>query len=219
QALDLHMRLRAWRRQEESLQATLDQLADGVVLLDAASRVLFCNRAATELVAQRDGLEIVAGELLPRASWAAGDLGRAVARALQTRAGEPVDADGEILAPRADGRPALILAVRPLPQADSMTDDLYADAPQPAVAVFIQDPARGAATAARILRDVFKLTPAETRLAVALYRGLTLKSYAADHDISINTVRSHLARAMRKTDTRRQADLIRLINTIDLPAR
>ena len=219
QALDLHMRLRAWRRQEESLQATLDQLADGVVLLDTASRVLFCNRAATELVAQRDGLEIVAGELLPRASWAAGDLGRAVARALQTRAGEPVDADGEILAPRADGRPALILAVRPLPQADSMTADLYAEAPQPAVAVFIQDPARGTASAARILRTVFNLTPAETRLAIALYRGVTLRAYAADHDISINTARSHLARAMRKTNTGRQADLIRLINTIDLPAR
>ncbi len=219
QALDLQMRLRAWRRQEDSLQATLDQLADGVVLLDADARVLFCNHAAARLVAQRDALEIVAGELLPRASWAARDLGRAVARALQTRAGEPTSAGDEVLAPRADGRPALILAVRPLPHADRLSADLYADAQRPAVAVFVQDPARGAASAARILRNVFKLTRAETRLAIALYRGDTLRTYATEHDISVNTARSHLARAMRKTNTGRQADLIRLINTIDLPAR
>ena len=84
--------------------------------------------------------------------------------------------------------------------------------------MFIQDPARVAASATRILRDVFKLTPAETRLAVALYRGATLKSHAADNGISVHTARSHLARAMRKTNTSRQADLVRLINTIDLPA-
>ncbi len=217
-ALDLHMRLRARHRQVESLQATLDRLADGVVLLDGAARVLFCNRAAAGLLARRDGVEIVAGELLPRASWAARDLGRAVAGALRTRAGEPSASGADVLAPRADGRPALILAVRPLPHADSLTADPYADAGQPAVAVFIQDPARVAASATRILRDVFKLTPAETRLAIALYRGATLKSYAADNGISVHTARSHLARAMRKTNTSRQADLVRLINTIDLPA-
>lgn len=219
QALDLHMRLRSRNRQQQSLQATLDQLADGVVLLDAAARVLFCNDAAAKLLSNRDGLDIRAGELLPRASWAARDLGRAIHRALKAHAGDPAEAGGDVLVPRADDRPSLILAIRPLPFADGLTADLYAEARQPAVAVFIQDPGRAAASAARILSGIFKLTPAETRLALALYRGQTLKRYAADNEISINTARSHLARAMRKTNTSRQAELIRLINTIDLPAR
>ena len=113
----------------------------------------------------------------------------------------------------------MILAVRPLPRSEATADRLYVGGSWPAVAIFVQDPADAAPTVARILADVFKLTPAEIRLSVALYRGTTLKRYAADHDISVNTARSHLARAMRKTGTHRQIELIRLINTIDLPAR
>lgn len=219
QALDLHVRLRAQTSRAGALETTLDQLAAGVVLLDARGRVLFCNRAAANLLAKGDGLTVDEGALRPSAGWAARELGRAIERALRTRSGDDAEAGGDLLAPRADGQPALILAVRPLPRTEATADLLYVEGSWPAIAVFIQDPAGAAPTVARILADVFKLTPAEIRLALALYRGTTLKRYAADHDISVNTVRSHLARAMRKTGTHRQAELIRLISTIDLPAR
>ncbi|MBX9588699.1 MAG: helix-turn-helix transcriptional regulator [Hyphomonadaceae bacterium] len=58
------------------------------------------------------------------------------------------------------------------------------------------------------LRDAFKLTPAEAKLAAALMEGLSLESYARDRDVAINTVRNQLQSLFEKTRTHRQGELI-----------
>lgn len=61
----------------------------------------------------------------------------------------------------------------------------------------------------------FGLTPAETRLAKALKDGSTLREAAQLNKISYETARGHLRSIFWKTDSRRQADLIRLILSFD----
>jgi len=55
------------------------------------------------------------------------------------------------------------------------------------------------------------LSPAEARLAAALSRGSSLADYAEAASLSINTVRWTLKRVFVKTDTHRQAELVRLL--------
>ncbi len=60
----------------------------------------------------------------------------------------------------------------------------------------------------------FALTQAEIRLCHALMDGFTLKDYSLNWSITITTVRSQLSSIFSKTSTRRQVDLLRLINLL-----
>jgi DNA-binding CsgD family transcriptional regulator len=64
------------------------------------------------------------------------------------------------------------------------------------------------------LRDAFSLTRSEAELALALIGGRTLRTIAETSGRSFNTVRSHLARLMEKTGTRKQVDLVRLLDDV-----
>lgn len=63
-----------------------------------------------------------------------------------------------------------------------------------------------------ILCRVFRLTPAERKLAVALFEGNSLKEVAEDNKLSLQTVRNQLRAIFLKTDTKRQAELISLLS-------
>jgi DNA-binding CsgD family transcriptional regulator len=55
------------------------------------------------------------------------------------------------------------------------------------------------------------MTGAEAALAAALANGSRLAEHASRRGVSISTVRTQLKKCFRKTATRRQVELIRLI--------
>jgi DNA-binding CsgD family transcriptional regulator len=55
------------------------------------------------------------------------------------------------------------------------------------------------------------LTPAETRLAIALFKGQSVEAYAKEAGISINTARWHVKQIYAKTGVKRQTELIRML--------
>jgi DNA-binding CsgD family transcriptional regulator len=57
----------------------------------------------------------------------------------------------------------------------------------------------------------YGLTPSETRLALALLEGQSLRAAAAATAISYQTARSQLKQIFAKTGTRRQAELVRAL--------
>jgi DNA-binding CsgD family transcriptional regulator len=61
------------------------------------------------------------------------------------------------------------------------------------------------------LRELFLLTRAEARLACQLASGATLEQAAKAARVSVNTVRTHLARVFGKTGTCRQSQLVTLV--------
>lgn len=63
------------------------------------------------------------------------------------------------------------------------------------------------------MRRVYRLTPAEADLAVALVAGTTITAYADEDRISVQTARGYLKSTLRKTETHRQTDLVRLLLT------
>jgi DNA-binding CsgD family transcriptional regulator len=70
---------------------------------------------------------------------------------------------------------------------------------------------------ARQLADLFGLTGTEAALAADLLAGQELREIAARRGRSINTVRTHLARVMAKTDVNRQSELMRLLTSLPRP--
>jgi len=63
------------------------------------------------------------------------------------------------------------------------------------------------------LRIAYSLTPAESELLGLLASGHCLSDAAKARGVSLNTVRSQLKQVFAKTDTSRQAALIRLVLT------
>jgi DNA-binding CsgD family transcriptional regulator len=55
------------------------------------------------------------------------------------------------------------------------------------------------------------LTPAETRLAIALFKGQSVEAFAKEAGISINTARWYVRQIYAKTGVKRQTELIQLL--------
>lgn len=76
------------------------------------------------------------------------------------------------------------------------------------------DQSRAPSTA--LMRSLFDMTVAETRIAKGLMKGQTLKEIAGEGNVSIATVRSQLASVLEKTGCGRQAELVGLLANIAL---
>jgi type 1 glutamine amidotransferase len=79
------------------------------------------------------------------------------------------------------------------------------------VAVLVVDLSRLPPSTYRVIRRAFHLTPAEARLAVCLAEGRRLGDAAEHLAVSRNTAKTQLASIMLKTQTRGQAQLVRVL--------
>jgi DNA-binding CsgD family transcriptional regulator len=109
---------------------------------------------------------------------------------------------------RGRGKPDLSLAVGPLSAISPWRDD------GPAAFILVTEPNGASARSSRLLQQIFGLSAAEVRVAQRLMLGETPEEAAASLGIKISTLRWHLASLYRKTDTRRQAELVRLLLTL-----
>jgi len=77
--------------------------------------------------------------------------------------------------------------------------------------VLIIDPEDEPEPAAALLRRLYHLTEAEAEVALHVMHGADLKQISEELSISLTTVRTHLQHVFDKTDTHRQAELVRLL--------
>lgn len=201
--LSLHMQDTA-ERGAAALE-TLEHLALGVVLVDRDGRPVHLNRSAEVLVGAEDGLSLVGRKLH---AWLDADT-RALRRALLDAAGRgSPERGGELLIRRPSGLRSIVALVVPL-----RPEGLFPGSTAPAAALFLADPERAPEGLLALLGRLYGLTPAEARVALEVARGGGLTEVAAALDVSINTVRTQLAHVFAKTETRRQADLARLLSS------
>ncbi|WP_233890123.1 helix-turn-helix transcriptional regulator [Paraburkholderia flagellata] len=85
-----------------------------------------------------------------------------------------------------------------------------------AAVVLVIDPEAEEASVSEVLQALYGLTPAETRVAVTIGRGQGLIATADELGVCLSTARTHLRQVFVKTDTRRQAELVRLLDRITL---
>jgi len=79
-----------------------------------------------------------------------------------------------------------------------------------AAIVFVSDPDAQPRSLNGALRRLYGLTHAEARVAERLCCGESLEEISDDTATSLNTVRTHVKRALMKTGTTRQAQLVAL---------
>jgi DNA-binding CsgD family transcriptional regulator len=208
-ALEIQATVTALKAQWQAAMDSFDKLGVGVVILDGDQRPLGMNQYARELVAQRGSKPLEAltpimfnGEQGATAMRACGLLGAAD----ELLDGNGFDRGAVVEAREASNARPIIATARRL---DNAPHDGSRSAP--ASVIFLSDPERKATFDAETMRRLYGLTRAEANIAVMLAEGRHLDQAADLLDISINTARTHLKRVLEKTNTTRQADLVRLL--------
>jgi DNA-binding CsgD family transcriptional regulator len=80
-----------------------------------------------------------------------------------------------------------------------------------AAAVFVDRATFEAPSSSDVIRRAYQLTSAEVRVLFAVVDFGGVPDVAAALGIANSTVKTHLGRLFMKTDTRRQADLVKLV--------
>jgi len=83
--------------------------------------------------------------------------------------------------------------------------------------VFLRQTAPSTVALVNSLRQLFRLSPAEASIAIALATGADLQEIAEERSVKLNTLRSQIASIMAKTNTRRQAELVALVARLESP--
>jgi len=89
----------------------------------------------------------------------------------------------------------------------------------PCVSVLVTDPEAAPLGKASLLRRLYGVSESEARLAERLALGDTPAQAAASLGIKTSTARTQLISLFRKTETSRQAELIRVMASVFLPPR
>jgi DNA-binding CsgD family transcriptional regulator len=213
-ARDLH-EVRASReastgRSSEILAASLkalDLLDIGMAVTNSSRQLLFANQTAEHVLVTGDGVEVTANGVVDTLTKACkpslGELMRGVIQAAVSGVSEPKDA---ILAvERRDGAKPFMLLIRSVIEPLSRLD-----ASDPAVLIFLFDSSGPVRATESGLRQLYKLTASEARIASLLMEGKTLDDCCDDLDIRPSTARMHLGNLFAKTGVQRQGQLISL---------
>jgi DNA-binding CsgD family transcriptional regulator/PAS domain-containing protein len=206
-AFSLHLHIADLKGRSGGMEAALDAIRMGVMLLDARGEILAMNRSATSITAQGNGLIVTREGLRAESRFESARLVKAIREAVTTSEGKGLNAAGSILVSRRKGASLQVLIT---PSGDSPIDV----ARRVCAIIFINDPEQRVRTPNNILRALFGLTPAECRVAFLIGDGRSPREVAQMLGISMNTLKSHTASVYAKTSTSRQSQLVRLLSTL-----
>ncbi len=183
----------------------LDRSPAAAFFLDGRKRIVFCNLRAEALRSKEDGIQLRANGIGLLHKQDDDRLQALIAQALSPKT-SPTSLNTAMRAERPSGKRPYIILVAPVRGAYPVLSLI-----RPAVSVVIIDPDHEASLPGGRLREVFGLTEAEARLAALLATGAELREAAQKLGITYGTGRTRLAQIFQKTDTRRQAALVRLL--------
>jgi DNA-binding CsgD family transcriptional regulator/PAS domain-containing protein len=194
--------------QEEYIPARriLDSIPYPIVVVDDTLGISLRNAPALKLLARKDEVYEVEGTLVFRNHDVPPQLLAALEEVRNSVLVDPLERK-VVKVPRAKGLPLLLFvsAVRP---------EVAMQAMGPALRwmVVVHDPEEPLPVIDPFLvGECFGLSPAESRVAVALARGYTIKEIAQRHRTSVNTVRTQVKNVLDKTRADRQVELVRLV--------
>lgn len=205
----LWQRTRSQNRAAAGFRGALDSLEIGVMLVDRGSKIIFANKSATAILAATEPLRRIGD------GFTASDLRQAVP--LQVALSHAIADNTDDATNAEDGRRASVVALRSqrlgrslvlsvVPAEQKATEHFDA-----AAIVYIVDPKLDTTKQLQPVCALFGLSPVETRLVCLLTAGQTLQDAAIAMRIKDQTARSYLKQIFSKTDTRRQADLVRVM--------
>jgi DNA-binding CsgD family transcriptional regulator len=178
------------------MAAACDFLPMALFAVDDNGQILFCNRRARRHLEVGSGIRESHGRLRCEFSEDSSRLTEALRRALVVH---DTAAPIVVTARRGSGSRRFELLLEPVPS-------------ERAVVVFASTTEEPLGFNQALARQLYGLSERESEVASAVVAGLTLEETAESLQVEKETVRSHLKRVFSKTETSRQAELVRLLS-------
>ena len=206
-AYRLYRHMGGEQQERTALAGVMDRLPIGLVLLDRELRPVVTNRSADRILALDDGISL--GPDGPRAANPRDDaVMREILSEFVAGTRSATDRESVMAISRPSGKRAFPLLIGML--ADAAAGEVAEDA---VISLIFGDPETGQGITPAALGSAYDLTPAESELVGMLAEGYCLAEAAEKRGVSVNTARTQLKHVFAKTDTNRQAKLIRLVLT------
>jgi len=200
----------------EALGASLAQLIEnrrvGIIQLDRRGRILDANDRARRILLTRDGLRDDAGALVAEHQGENEGLQRQLGAALPSFGAH--GSGGSMKVTRRKSRSPLVLEIHPVRETgtDRRTRPVR-------TLVLVIDPTARPRVDPDLTSRLLSLTPAESRVAVAVAAGQTSADIAHSLGCAESTVKTHLKRIYRKHGIRKQTELVRLVLSVEILGR
>jgi DNA-binding CsgD family transcriptional regulator len=185
------------------LEAALNGVSCGVLCLDAKGKLVFANTAAQALLYRKDGLDTIKSKLVATRRDESLKVEQAVTLAIATSGLNGTSSGTTIFVSRRN-QPPLELEISPVRLPNGTFQNV-------AAIVFIRAPLQSRRPTRESLTLRFGLSPAETRVALLLSEGHSLRQISEMLGVSFHTVRSQTKSIFGKTDVRRQSELVRIL--------
>jgi DNA-binding CsgD family transcriptional regulator/PAS domain-containing protein len=192
-------------------RSLMDKISSGILILAEDGRLVFANVAADRLLSEGKNLSVRQNKIKATSAPHARGLDEALARACSGMDTDLGLRGNGIALPGTDGSSA-VCYVLPLGKSERRR----ALGPGMA-AVFVSTNAQGIPPAVEILSALTGLTSREARIALMIADGRAPSETAAELGISLNTVRTHIAKVFEKSGVNSQLGLAKFISGLSLP--
>jgi DNA-binding CsgD family transcriptional regulator len=179
-----------------------------IIAVDGDGKVVLISKDAEKILLEGDSLILCEDRISAKRPDQARTLESLIHSAAATGAGRNVHPGGAMLIHR-QARQPLQVSVVPFHSSHLLTDA------SPCALLFISDPNGQPASRTAILSSLYRLAPAECRLADLLLQGWELAAAAESVRVTLGTARFMLQSIFRKTGVHRQSELMRFL--LDLP--
>jgi DNA-binding CsgD family transcriptional regulator len=191
---------------------TIDGISAGMFMVDASARIVHANASGHAMLAQGSPLRAVGGKLAP--NDASAEQGLDEVYAMAERGDAAVGVKGIAIPLMALDGERYVAHVLPLTSgARRRAGGTYAAT----AAVFVHKAALDAPSPQEVIGKLYKLTPTELRVLLAVVEVGGASEVAEALGIAESTVRTHLLRLFAKTGAKRQADLVKLVASYTNP--
>jgi DNA-binding CsgD family transcriptional regulator len=210
-AVELQRRMYPLTLASENALTGLGRSPQGLMLVDAAARLVFANGTARALLDAGEALHLEKGAVVSAHDPDSAQTMRGLIAACAAKPGAASFSGGEVALRRGTGRLPLGVLVMPIRPETAIVYMPWSHLRRPAAVLIVSDPETEMRARVQRLRERFAFTPAEAAFALEIVKGDGRQAAADRLGITVGTARSHLSSIFDKTGSRRQAELVRLL--------
>ena len=209
-ALDVRQILGVSEQAGAAAGTIADASPTATFLLKSTGEVVHANAAGSALLAAGETFTTQHGALTPLTEGAGDAFHNLLRKASPHHNGRrDPGRENALTLPRNNGSAALQIVANPIPP------DLAARTGAE-VLMLVSDPDAERHFPDAVLRDLYRLTAAESEVANGLLMGYSVQEIASLRKVSVGTVRIQLKSILAKTGVTRQSDLVRLLMSVPL---
>jgi DNA-binding CsgD family transcriptional regulator/PAS domain-containing protein len=206
-ALEIYERSRRQYLENNAYIRAIDQLAFGVVILNERGHVIRVNETASRMMKESQLLRVV-GNYLQAGEPEHEILVANAIKAILGRSGAEASVAGSLKISAAKSNRSLYMLLKPIHESTPDPSN-----PPAGVAIFLSADKLQHNVSIEAFAKLYHISRAEMALVTELLDGASIIEASTTLGISENTARVQLRSVFTKTDTHRQADLIRLVLT------